>query len=148
MNTYTQLFYQIVFSTKRRRATLTNQNRTQLHRYIWGILKNKKCYLHQINSVDDHIHILVNTPPYINISSLVKDIKVASNKMIKEQGVFPNFCGWQNGFGAFTYSYKDRGRLIKYVKNQQAHHKKKSFREEYIELLREYEIEFNEDYLL
>ena len=148
MSTYTQILYQIVFSTKYREQTLLKLNRELLYKFLWGILENKKCHLYRINGVEDHIHIVTHLHPSVALSHLVKDIKLASSKYIKEENIFPMFNGWQDGYGAFTYSIKEKDRLIEYVKNQEAHHKTKTFREEYIGLLNEHGIEFDEKYLL
>lgn len=148
MATYTQILYQIVFSTKNRKKTLLKENREELYRYIWGVLKNKKCTLYRINGVEDHLHIVTHIHPTISLSTLVKDIKVASSIWIKEQKLFPEFTAWQEGYGAFTYSLKEKENLIQYVSNQEEHHKTKTFREEYIELLNEHAVEFDTKYLL
>ncbi len=148
MSTYTQILYQIVFSTKNRVPTLEVENRKELFKYIWGVLQNKKCHLYQIGGVEDHLHIITHLHPSIALADLIKDIKLASTENIKERNLFPKFNGWQNGYGAFTYSIKEKENLIAYVKNQEAHHKIKTFKEEYIELLNEHGIEFEEKYLL
>jgi len=93
MSTYTQILYQIVFSTKDRTTTLTKPNRIDLFKYVAGILENKKCHLYQLNGVEDHIHILTHLHPSVALSDLVKDIKLASTKFIKEKGLFPQFSG-------------------------------------------------------
>ena len=148
MSTYTQILYQIVFSTKKRERTLTTkENRTELFRYMWGILKNKNCHLYRINGVEDHIHIVTHLHPSVALASLIKDLKLASSAHIKENNLFPHFNGWQVGYGGFTYSNKDKDYLIEYVKNQEEHHKTKTYREELIELLKEHGIEFDEKYL-
>lgn len=148
MSTYTQILYQIIFSTKNREQTLTKNHRDELFDYISGVLKNKNCHLYQINGVEDHIHIVTHLHPTITLSSLVKDIKVSTSLFIKEKNLFKDFTSWQDGYGAFTYTIKEKKRLIEYVKNQEEHHKTKTFKEEFIELLLEHEIEFNEKYLL
>jgi putative transposase len=148
MSTYTQIIYQIVFSTKDRLHTLSKDNRPDLYKYIWGILNSKKCHLYRIGGITDHIHIITHLHPSIALASLVKDIKVASSGYIKTTQLFPHFDGWQDGYGAFTYSFKDKDVLIEYVKNQEQHHKTKTFREEYIDLLNEHGVEFDEKYLL
>jgi|SRR5688572_18189533 len=148
MSTYTQIIYQIVFSTSKRISCLHQENRPELFKYISGIIKNKKSHLYRINGIEDHLHIVTHLHPTIALSDLVKDIKVASSIKIKETGWFKNFTAWQDGYGAFTYSIKEKGRLIEYVRNQEEHHKKISFREEYIGLLHEHQIEFDEKYLL
>lgn len=148
MSTYTQILYQIVFSTKDRTTTLTKPNRIDLFKYVAGILENKKCHLYQLNGVEDHIHILTHLHPSVALSDLVKDIKLASTKFIKEKGLFPQFSGWQDGYGAFTYSIDRKEILINYIKNQEEHHRTKTFRDEYIDLLKEHGVQFEEKYLL
>ena len=148
MSTYTQILYQIVFSTKYREPLLNKSNREELFKYIGGVLKNKNCHLYRINGVEDHLHIVTHLHPSVSLASLVKDIKVSSSIYIKENNLFVGFSNWQEGYGAFTYSVKEKDRLIEYVKNQEEHHRKKTFKDEYIDLLKEHEIEFDEKYLL
>ena len=148
MSTHTQILYQIVYGTKDRERTLTNSNKPELFKYIWGVLNNKKCHLYRINGVEDHIHIITHLHPSVSLSDLVRDIKVASSAFIQKNDLFPNFGGWQEGYGAFTYSINEKDRLIEYVKNQEEHHKTKTFKEEYLELLQEHGIEYDEKYLL
>ena len=148
MSTYTQLLYQIVFSTKSREKVLKEENRHKMFKYFWGILKNKNCHLYRINGIEDHIHIVTHIHPSIAVASLVKDIKVASSKWIKENSIFAGFKGWQDGYGAFSYSVKEKKQLIEYVIKQQEHHKKKTFIEEFTELLDEHNIVFDKKYLL
>ncbi len=148
MSTYTQILYQIIFSTKHREPTLHADHRKDLYKYIWGILKNKKCHLYQIGGIEDHLHILTHLHPSVALADLVKDIKLASTDYIKTHQLFPYFAGWQDGYGAFSYSVEAKEKLILYVKYQEEHHRRKTFLEEYRELLIEQKIEFNEKYLL
>jgi len=148
MSTHTQILYHLVFSTYKREKTLMEENRRELFQYIWGILKNKECHLYRINGVEDHIHIVTHIHPTIAPANLVKDIKLAASSLIKEKKLFNKFNGWQIGYGAFTYTITEKDRLIEYVKNQEEHHRKKSFIVEYIELLKEHGIDFDEKYLL
>lgn len=147
MSTYTQILYQIVFSTKDRHQTLIESGQEILYRYIWGILEKQNCHLYRINGVEDHIHILTHLHPSVALAELVKDIKVASSGFIKQENIFPLFTGWQEGYGGFTYSISAKDNLIEYIKNQKEHHKKVSFRDEYISLLKEHGIAFDEKYL-
>ena len=133
---------------KKRERTLKEKDSEKLYAYICGILKNKKCHLYRINGIEDHLHIITHIHPSVTLSSLVKDIKLSTSSLIKENSYFPSFNGWQDGYGAFTYSITEKDRLIEYVKNQQVHHIRKSFMEEYIELLSEHKIDFDEKYLL
>ena len=98
--------------------------------------------------MEDHIHIVTHIHPTVPPAYLIKDIKIASSEFIKDKNIFPNFNGWQIGYGAFTYSISAKDNLIEYVKNQKKHHRKISFRDEYIGLLKEHGIEFDEKYLL
>lgn len=148
MSTYTQIIYQIVFGTKNREMVLSKNKRDDLFKYISGVLENKKCHLYRIGGVEDHIHIVTHLHPTISLSDLVKAIKLSSSEFIKANKLFPNFNGWQEGYGAFTYSIKQKDVLIEYVMNQEEHHKIKSFKEEYIELLTENGVEYNEKYVL
>ena len=148
MSTYTQILYQIVFSTKNREHTLLKINRDELYKYIWGVLKNKNCHLYRIGGITDHIHLVIGLHPAIPLASLIKDIKLASSDHIKALQLFPEFNGWQVGYGGFTYSFKDKDKLIEYVKNQEEHHATKSYLEELKELLKEHGIEYDEKYLM
>lgn len=147
MSTFRQIYYQIVFSTKHRKPVLVEAHEDQLYKYIWGIVKNKNCRLYRINGMPDHIHLFVDLHPSISLSNFVKDIKIASNSWIKQSGLFPDFEEWQSGYGAFTYSEKDKDAVINYIKNQKEHHKHESFEDEYKNLLRANGIEFDEKYL-
>lgn len=148
MSTYTQIIYHFVFATKHRQPTLVQSEKKRLFAYIHQLLTNKKCHLYRINGMEDHLHILTHVHPIVAPSSLIKDIKLASSDFIKSERIFPNFNGWQEGYAAFTETIKARERLIQYVKNQEEHHKKVTFLEEYKSLLEAYEIEFDPKYLL
>lgn len=148
MSTYTQILYQIVYSTKYRNKTLDKCNRDELYSYMWGILKNKNCFVYKIGGIEDHIHIITHIHPSIALASLVKDLKTSSSDYIKKNNLFDNFSGWQSGYGAFTYSQEAKENLIRYVNNQEIHHRTITFKEEIIDSLNEHHIEFDEQYLL
>jgi putative transposase len=148
MSSFHQITYQIIFGTKKREQTIAEEYCEELYKYIWGIIKAKNCHLYRINGVEDHIHIVSDLNPSITLAEYVKTIKVASSLWMKESGKFPQFKGWQDGYGAFTYSFESRDKLINYVKNQKEHHKKESFIDEYKRILKEHNIEFTEKYLL
>jgi REP element-mobilizing transposase RayT len=148
MSTYTQLIYQLIFGPENRQKCLIKENRDELFKYIAGILKESKCHVYQINGIEDHLHIVTHIHPSVAISSLVKNIKVASNNFIKDTNLFPGFRNWQEGYAAFSYSYKEKNRLIEYVSNQELHHKKISYREELKNLLNEHGVIYEEQYLL
>ena len=146
MATYTQILYHIVFSTKDRQRTPAADRREDLFRYVGGIIKNHQCHLYRIGGVEDHVHILTSLHPTVALADIVKDIKVACNVWVKEGRVFSGFDGWQEGYGAFTCAWRDKDSLIDYIKNQEEHHRAKSFLEEYRELLNAAGIQFDERY--
>jgi putative transposase len=148
MNTYTQILYQIVFGPWKNEHTLSDNNCKELYNYIFGVLRNKNCHLYRIGGTSDHIHILTHLHPSIALAQLVKDIKIASSEFIKSKKLFPYFSKWQDGYAAFTYCNKEKGRLIQYIKNQEEHHKVISYHEELKQLLKKQGIEFEEKYLL
>jgi len=104
--------------------------------------------MYRIGGVSDHLHIVTHLHPSVALANLVKDIKISSSGYIKSKNLFPTFSAWQEGYAAFTYSVDAKDKLIEYVKNQEIHHRKKTFRDELIELLQEHEIDFDERYLL
>ena len=144
VSTYTQIFYHIIFATKDRQPVLDKAKRDDLYRFIWGVLKNRNCHLYRIGGVEDHLHILTSLHPTMALSDLVKEMKTASSAWIKGQQVFPRFTHWQDGYGAFTHALPDKERLIAYIMNQEEHHKRMTFREEYESLLAEAGLEPSE----
>ena len=146
MSNYTQILYQLVFSTKYRTKTLVKQDRDTLYKYVWGILKNNKCKVHRIGGIEDHIHIVFSLHPTVALSNLIRDIKLSATTFIKEQNIFPDFVGWQAGYAAFTYSIDSKDELVKYVMNQEEHHKLQDSKEELRELLEKCGIEIDEKY--
>lgn len=148
MSSYRQIIYQIVYRTKHSHKTLKLSQNEKLFKYIWGIIKKKNCHLYRINGMEEHIHILTDLKPTIALADFVRDIKTASSIWLKDSDDFPDFIGWADGYGAFTYSHWDKEKLINYVKNQQEHHNKESFEEEYRRLLVENGVEIDERYFL
>jgi putative transposase len=148
MSSYRQIIYQIVFATKLRKPSISDHQCEHLYRYISGIVNKHHCKLYRINGLPDHIHILSDLHPTISLADYIKNIKVASSIWMKESRMFPEFEGWQNGYGAFTYSIREKNILIEYVKNQKAHHRSENFYDEYNRLLKENGVEFDERYLL
>ena len=146
MSSYRQLLYHIVFRTKDNRPSIMSDNAEKLYAYIAGIIKNKNCHLYRINGVEDHLHILTDVHPLIALADFVREIKVSTSLWMKECGLFPLFECWADGYGAFTCSYMDMGRLIDYIKSQKVHHEKKTFEEEYRMLLYESGVKVDERY--
>ncbi len=145
-NTYSQLYIQIVFAVKGRQSLIKENFRIELQKYISGIIGEKKQKLFAIYCMPDHTHIFISIKPDISISDLVRDIKANSSSFIKKKK-FVNTFSWQTGFGAFTYSKSQAANVVEYILNQPQHHQKKTFKEEYIEFLQKFEIEFNNEYL-
>ena len=146
-NTYSQIYIQIVFTVKGRENLIDKNHKEELQKFISGIVQNRKQKLLAIYAMPDHIHILVGIKPNIAISDLVRDIKAGSSKFINDNRWINGKFNWQEGFGAFSYSRNQIDNVIKYIANQEAHHKKTSFRDEYIDFLKTYEIDYDENYL-
>ena len=146
-NTYTQLYFHIVFAVKGRNNLILTNWKDELYKYISGIISNKNQKLMIINGMPNHIHLLIGTKPNCNLSDLVRDIKANSSKWINEKQLIKGKFEWQTGFGAFTISQSGLRNAINYIKNQEKHHKNKTFKEEYIDFLKAYEIEFKNQYL-
>ena len=142
MSTYTQLLYHIVFSTKYRRYTLGKSKRESLFKYMNGIIKNLDSVTYRINGVGDHVHILVRIHPSVSLSDLIKTVKSRSTIWIKENKIFPYFTSWQEGYGAFTCTVRQKDRLIKYIDNQEEHHQRRTFIQEYKKLLDKAEVKY------
>ncbi len=148
-DTYTQLYVQMVFSVKGRKSLIPKAHKEEVHTYITGIVQNesRRHKMLAIHCMSDHIHIFVGLHPAQSISDLVNDIKTASSKFIKAQPWMPHNFSWQHGYGAFTYSRSHIDAVVKYILNQEEHHKKRSFREEYLDFLNKFEIPYEEQYL-
>ncbi len=148
-NTYTQIYIQIVFAVSGRRNLIAKENREELHKYITGIVqaerRNQKML--SIFCMPDHLHMLVGIKAPVSISDLVRDVKAGSSKFINDSHWMKGQFNWQEGFGAFSYSKSQIDSVAKYILNQEEHHQRITFREEYIEFLDEYEIEYDERYL-
>ncbi|MBS1928875.1 MAG: IS200/IS605 family transposase [Chitinophagaceae bacterium] len=146
-NTYTQIFVQVVFAVKGRQNLIQKQHREDLHKYITGIINNRNQKLLSIFCMPNHTHILLSLDPSISLSDLVRDIKAGSSKFINDSNWISKKFNWQEGFGAFSYSKSQIDRVIKYILNQEEHHRMETFKEEYIDFLKKYAIDFDERYL-
>lgn len=146
-NTYTQCYFQLVFAVKNRDALIKKSLKNELEMYISGIVQNHKHKLLAINAMPDHIHIFIGYHISQIIPDLVEEIKTSSNTWIKKGNLSKFKFEWQKGYGAFTYSHSQIDAVVKYIMNQESHHQKKSFREEYLEMLRKNEIEFKDEYV-
>lgn len=146
-NTYTQIYIQIVFAVKGRENLIPKNNREELHKYITGIVQNRGQKMLSVFCMPDHTHLLIGLKPSIAISDLVRDIKSGSTNFINEQKWIKTKFQWQEGFGALSYSKSQIDVVIKYILNQEEHHKKITFKQEYIDFLEKFEIDYNEKYL-
>ncbi len=146
-NTYSKIYIQIVFTVKGRQNLIDKKHREELHKYITGIVQNRDQKMLAIFVMPDHAHILVGLKPNILISDLVRDIKVSSTNFINYNKWVLGKFNWQEGFGAFSYSQSQIDKVIKYILNQEEHHKKLTFKEEYIDFLKKFKIEFDDKYL-
>jgi putative transposase len=147
-NTFTQLLYHIVFSTKERRPLIRAERSEEMFRYIWGINNNLDCHLYRINGVEDHVHLLTHIHPALALAKYVQTIKTSATAWIQKGSVFPHWVGWQDGYAAFTHSIGEKEPLTTYIKGQQEHHKKENFVDELKRLLEQAGIKYDEKYLL
>lgn len=146
-NTYTQLYIHMVIVVKGRENLIPKQYKDELYRYITGVIQKRKHKLIAINGMPDHIHIFFGLSPDQSISDLSSDIKTAATKFIKRQPWQRKQFAWQVGFGAFSYSRSHISNVAKYIENQEEHHKEKTFREEYLDMLKKFDVEYDEQYL-
>ena len=146
-STFSQIYIQLIFAVQGRNSMISNSWETELFKYISGIINNKNQKLLSINGMPDHIHILIGMKPSCCLSDLVRDVKKSSNEWVNAQRFSRSKFKWQDGYGAFSYSHSNFGNVIRYIENQKIHHKKKSFREEYLEFLEKFQIEFKDEYL-
>lgn len=146
-NTYTQIHIHAVFSVQNRACIIQSKWKDELYKYITGIIQANKHKLLIINGMPDHVHVLFGLRPAQSISDLMQDIKGSSSRWINEKGFIRGKFSWQEGYGAFSYAKSDLHNVINYIKNQEIHHRKKSFVEEYTELLREFDIDYDDKYI-
>jgi len=146
-NTFSQIYLQFVFAVKHREALIPKVHKEELHKYMTGLVQNRKAKMLAIHCMPDHVHLFVGFKPIISISDFIKEIKVESNEFINSKKWVKGKFAWQEGYGVFSYSQSHIGNVIEYVNNQESHHHKKSFREEYVEFLTEFEIPYEEKYL-
>jgi len=146
-HTYTQLYFHVVFAVKGRANLISPKWKEELYKYITGIISNKNQKLIAINGMPDHIHLLLGTKPDHNLSDLIRDVKAGSSRFINDKKWVMGKFEWQQGFGAFTLGHSQLDLIVNYIKEQDKHHKTKKFKEEYIELLKRYEIDFKTEYI-
>jgi len=146
-NTYTQLHVQFVYAVKFREASIHQSWKDELYKYSTGIIQNNKHKLIAINGMPDHIHILVGINPNQSISDLMQEVKGCSSKWINERGVLNNKFEWQEGYGAFSYGKSQMNDVVNYINNQEEHHKKITFKDEYLSFLQKFEVDYDEKFV-
>lgn len=146
-NTYSQLYVHVVFAVKGRENLIHNKWKDELYKYICGIVKGNHQKVYAINGMPDHVHLLISIKPNCLLSDLMRDIKASSSKWINLNKFVRGKFNWQEGFGSFSVSQSQLDKVIAYIDNQESHHKKLSFKQEYIGLLKSYNIEYDEKYV-
>lgn len=146
-NTFSQIYLQFVFAVKQRESLISKENKVELQKYFTGLVQNRKAKMLAIHCMPDHTHLFVGFKPTILISDFVKEIKVESNEFINNKQWIRGKFNWQEGYGVFSYSQSQVSTVVNYIINQELHHRKKSFREEYHEFLTRFEIPFDENHL-
>ena len=146
-NTFSQIYLQFVFSVKHREALIPKEHKEELHKYLTGLVQNRKAKMLAVHCMPDHTHLFVGYKPTVLISEFIKEIKVESNEFINDKKWIKGRFGWQEGYGVFSYSHSHIDKVINYVLNQEKHHQKNPFKEEYHELLKKFETSFEENYL-
>ena len=145
--TFSQIYIQVIFAVKARNSLIGKEWEEELYKYITGIVQNKGQKMLAIQGIPNHIHFLIGMKPSCCLSDLVREVKKSSNSFIKEKKFSKFKFDWQEGYGAFSYSHSALDNIIAYVMNQKEHHKKRTFKEEYMEFLNKFEIEFKDEYL-
>jgi len=146
-NTYTQMHHQFIFAVKNRMSLIHQTWKEDLYKYMTGIIQNHDHKVLAINGVADHVHIFIGMRPTQSVSDLLQDIKGGSSKWITENKLVRSKFQWQEGYGAFSYSKSHVPAVIKYIHNQEIHHKKKTFIEEYVDFLEKFGVDYDKRYI-
>jgi REP element-mobilizing transposase RayT len=146
-NTYSQLSIHCVFAVKGRENIITKDFRNDLHRYMSGILKNDGSFPLAVNGWLDHVHVFFELPAAMSVAEQMRMLKAGSSKWINDNKIVKEKFSWQEGYGAFSYSRSQRHSVIEYIIKQEEHHRNKTFREEYLDLLKKFEIPFDNKYV-
>ena len=146
-NTYSQIHIQFVFAVKHRLALISNEWKEELQQFITGIFQSNNHKMLQINSMPDHTHIFIGMRPTQAISSLVQNVKSESSRWINDHHLTSGRFAWQDGYGAFSYCKSHVSDVIRYIQNQEIHHRKEKFPDEYTRLLNEFEIDWDKRYI-
>jgi putative transposase len=145
--TFSQIYIQVVFAVKHRDALIQAEWEERLYQYITGIVRNKGQKMLAINGIPNHIHFFIGMKPNCCLSDLVREVKKSSNDFIKENNLSRQLFNWQEGYGAFSYSHSQIDTVVQYIANQKEHHRKQSFKQEYIQFLHHFNIQYEERFL-
>lgn len=146
-NTYTQIHIQVVFAVQNRQSLIQNEWKDELYKYMTTLIQNENHKLLQINGMPDHVHVFFGMRPTQALSDLMKKLKGESSTWINRKGLTKGRFSWQAGYGAFSYAKSEVPRVIRYIQNQEEHHREKTFTEEYLEFLKTFEIDYDERYI-
>jgi putative transposase len=146
-NTYHQIYLQTVFAVKYRKAVIENEWKNQLFGVIGNLINETNCKTLIVNGVEDHVHCFLGLRPVVSVSDLMKTVKAKSSKYINDHSLTPERFEWQEGYGVFSYGQSQVDPVYRYIQNQVAHHKKQTFRDEYVDFLRKFKVEFDEQYI-
>ena len=146
-NTYHQIYLQTVFAVKYRKAIIAKSWKSQLFGVIGNLINETKCKTIIVNGVEDHVHCLLGLRPVVSVSELMKTVKAKSSKYINDNSLTPERFEWQVGYGVFSYRQNEVDVIYKYIQNHEAHHRKQAFRAEYLGLLKEFKVEYDEQYI-
>ena len=146
-NTYHQIYLQIIFGVKYRKAVISKTWSNKIYGVIGTLINETNCKTIITNGVEDHVHCFIGLKPVISISDLAKTVKAKSSKYINKHSLTDSHFEWQDGYGVFSYGQSQIDKVYRYIQNQEAHHKKQSFRDEYIGLLKRFKIEYDEKYI-
>ncbi len=146
-NTFSQIYIQTVFAVSNRQSLIKANFKEDLYKYITGIVKNQGQKLISINGMPDHVHILIGLRPAMALADLVQEIKADSTNFVNKRRLVRGRFSWQEGYGAFSYGHSQLDTIVRYIQNQEKHHLRRSFRDEYLTLLRKYDIAFDDKYV-
>jgi putative transposase len=146
-NTYSQIYIQTVFAVDGRLSLIHSEFKEEVYKYITGIVRNNKQKLIAINGMSDHVHILIGLKPAMALADLVRDIKAGSSDFINKKKWVRGRFNWQEGYGAFSYGHSQLDTVIRYIQNQEQHHRRRTFKDEYLTWLKKFEVPFDERYI-
>ena len=146
-NTYHQIYLQMVFAVKYRNAVIDKEWKSKLFGVIGNLINETNCKTIIVNGVEDHVHCFIGLKPVVSVSELMKTVKAKSSKYINDHSLAPERFEWQEGYGVFSYSQSHIDKVYKYIQNQEAHHKRQTFRDEYLDFVKKFKVEYNEQYI-